>query len=608
MPTSTTLAAAVLLLHALRNTALPGRHRLLLVLLELPHRLQALGLDLPAFLHLLVNECELSAPEREALVAVTRRGLLPPSLGPDGVLDLAVALRRAVRPLADGATAQGEAVVDEGVPWAGELLPSVLAVDPSSSAGTLLTVVRLEIEAAGFEGAVESEEAAAAGVEELDAWACAGYPPVLPPVSPPLPGSRAAFEAGACAGDLPAATHALHDYFDLAYGTTVGGGSAVTGSTTPLVMLTGDGRTPASRVLGTTPLARVHELLASAASAPPAGGAMLGRSLLHYALLAHAALHASVGAWEEAGDALAECTRVAQASGDAPAAAYALLLAAEVKQGQAAAAAPGCGLDEEAADMYRRARHRAGELGLWRQQARASIALMEGAVTAAAASFPCGPSAASHPPIRVPDWLSVDPFASSLPGGYALGGLSPSSSLGSGHGPGAGGAGAGASMTLTSMPSGAAGREGLGAAALTAISSPTVATAVALQRRYRALAERRPSLGGGTATAFGATDAAATSVVSAPGAGAMWSVPLPLAWREVVALHGAGHASRARMWAALGRAEALHPITALLLADAARRAAAAAEVEPPPEDGGALLHLDGLLDASGCEAGVSAHY
>ncbi len=29
-------------------------------------------------------------------------------------------------------------------------------------------------------------------------------------------------------------------------------------------------------------------------------------------------------------------------------------------------------------------------------------------------------------------------------------------------------------------------------------------------------------------------------------------------------------------------------------------------MEPPPEDGG-LLDLDGLLDASGCEAGVSAH-
>lgn len=626
MPSGAVLSAACLLLRALRDPTVAARHRLLGFLLESPMLLSTLSGGAPEFMQTLSQRCGLTDPERGALIHTLVVALLPLAAGPEGVLDLLRDMQRAVLPDSIVATQQGQAEVDESASRTGLLHPVLKRLDPSSYGALLLRRVGVEMAAGQFEAVASAMHEAAAALEELRGWVVAGQPVGSTQVATTREGAgearcRDAYVSAAAAGDLPAALAALHAQFDTAYGTALLGGSPVTGGTTPLGMVAGDAQ--CGRLLGTGPLARVQELLVSSASAPPVGGMALGRSLLHYALLAHATLYASVGAWEEAEDALAECTRVAQACGDAPAAAAALLLSGEVRQASVLAGQGGGAsgviaqafeddtaqeLDVEAASMLRRARQRAGELGLWRQQASSSLQLVEGAVASACREAQEGGRALAPTgvaPITMPDWFSVDPFTSMRVGGYACGGAPASRSLTPG---GAGGLSSGAgggvpSATVTAVA--AANREGLGAAVMTAITCPTVATAVSILRRQRAISERRPSLGGTVTTGFTAAEPGAAPP-SGPGPAATWSVPLPLVWTEVLTLHRAAFASRARMWLAMGGSPSASPgplplVTAVLLADTATACGVAADASSFCGTGGhSPFDLDRLLDVIGC--------
>ena len=229
---------------------------------------------------------------------------------------------------------------------------------------------------------------------------------------------RSAFVRAVEMGDLPTAQDALMSYFDHGFGQSVAGTSATTGMTTAIGVSSGDpsggdGAGAFSALVG--PFARVKELLISAYSAAPVGGAALGRSLMQYPLLAHAAMHARFGHVEEAVDALHECMRVAQASGDAACASYVLQQLVEFispsslrqrmtptlftrervnnqfppssssSSSTTAAAVTTTAtqpvvLTAEGVDLLRRVRLRASDLGLWRQQATSSLLLIEHAV------------------------------------------------------------------------------------------------------------------------------------------------------------------------------------------------------------------------------------
>jgi hypothetical protein len=550
---------------------------------------------------------------------------------------LGVLLRRVS--LAGGARLfDGVAEVWEGVPGAAADAADAADAVEGDDAG------RDDPLAAGSSGYGGSSTGGVSGMRGLMMPVAEAAAPALPPLLLPTPrqlldaspgapaGLRAAYVAALDARDFPAAVDALHAYIDAGFGAAVGGGAATVGATTPLGVLTGAAGAGGGRGGGgggggggdaggipalSGPTGRVRELLLSAASAAPVGGAALGRTLLHYGLLHLAALHGDFGHGDEAADALRECMRVAQASGDAACASYVLELLAATAAGGGGGASGGAGgggfsappgppppeagagadgpappvtLPSESVDLLRRVRQRASDLGLWRQQAEVSLRLVEHAVAtelaaaaAAGASSPAGPS---PPRVAMPDWLSVDPYTAYRAGGYCVGVATSSSAAPAGGG---GGAAATVSPAVT-----AAGRDGVGAAALTALTGATATAAAAAARRSRALHERRPSLGGG-AGGDRDRDRDGAGLAPAPGPGAVWSSPAPLAWHEVVALHAAGHASRARLWGALPDRTA----GAFLAAAAGRCAAVAAAFAP---SGGAGCEADAAGGGSPAEA------
>jgi hypothetical protein len=111
-----------------------------------------------------------------------------------------------------------------------------------------------------------------------------------------------------------AAIDVLHAYFDYGYGTTVGGGSAFSGSDTPLGLVTSVYSPSLYSQWG-----RIRELLVSSVSAPAVGGTALGRSLLHYPLLHLGATELYFGNASEAKNCFLESLRAAQINGDAAA-------------------------------------------------------------------------------------------------------------------------------------------------------------------------------------------------------------------------------------------------------------------------------------------------
>jgi hypothetical protein len=495
------------------------------------------------------------------------------------------------------------------------LLGRVRALHPHSAVGQLLRFAALRVEVSGFgalaallararddaprvaalagalAGAAAAGEAPSGGVAAWGAGQGGGAsdsraPPAVPARSPAA--LRHALEAGLSS---PSAAHngafdTLCAYFDYAYGTSLGGGTFATGTTTPLgVLLSGVSGGGAGSAAP-----RAAELLLSAASAAPVGGAGGGRSLAHHAALAAGRLHASAGRAEEAADALLEALRVGQSTGDAPAVAYAVEALAELA-GDGGDGGARLGLPARAV-LLRRIYTRASELGLWRQQAGAAVALAEGALCGAAAC--AGGRADGAPPLTVPAWLSLEAFTSTRAGGLACG---VTHSVGSGGGVaggggggagGGGGGGAGAAPAAAAaavpaaafpgllIPAAAAGpctspppasaRVAADAAAAgaplapSAVSAVTGVTATALAAEARvARSGGGGARGGGGGAGAAAATAAAAAAAAAAGANThpsapSWTLPLPLLWHEVAAAQGKGHFARARMWGALGDA------------------------------------------------------
>jgi len=269
-------------------------------------------------------------------------------------------------------------------------------------------------------------------------------------------------------------------------------------------------------------------------------------------------------------------------------------------------------LTAEGVDLLRRVRLRASDLGLWRQQASASLELIEHAVLSEVRAIEGvaqrqqrrrkrreqwfiqrqvnnlddemeiemktevqGTLKQSNPPpplrIALPDWLSVDPYTSFRTGGYLLGATSASSGSGSGSGSGSSSAAAAASPISPGITTASRERDGIGNSAVVALMSATASEASSALRRSRALGDRAASTSVGVAVAVDAagrdaatavrqrsTEATAAEIAaSALGPAALWSHPLPLSWREALQLQAQGHASRERMWTAVSKE--LHP-------------------------------------------------
>jgi hypothetical protein len=476
---------------------------------------------------------------------------------------------------------------------------------------------------------------------------------------------RTAFIRSVELGDLPTAQDALMSYFDHGFGQSVAGAASTRGLSTSIGISTGDpsskqGAGSLSSLVG--PLARVKELMISAYSAAPVGGAALGRSLMQYPLLAHAAMHAHFGHPAEAVDALHECMRVAQASGDAACASYILQQLAEFTHNTTLIKYRGMPLqthshvetnvnkmnqDEreqvrltaEGVDLLRRVRLRASDLGLWRQQASASLELIEHAVLSEVRAIE-GVAQRQHrrrkrreqwfiqrqvnnlddemeiemktevqdtlkdsnppPPLRIalPDWLSVDPYTSFRNGGYLLGATSASSGSGSGIGSGSSSAAAAAASPISpGITTASKERDGIGSSAVVALMSATASEASSALRRSRALGDKAASTSVGVAVAVDAagrdaatavrqssTEATAAEIAaSALGPAALWSHPLPLSWREALQLQAQGHASRERMWTAVSKE--LHPHAGGYLARISKLCKEEAERNLKEEDG-----------------------
>lgn len=645
MASGSILCASSLLLRCLRDPTVAARHRLLSFLVELPTDLRLLEGSSVEFLQRLISSCALAEDEAQSVVLQLCAHLQQLQASSDAVLNYTSELFRIVAPEAFSATNQGQADVAEGATHARTLFPVVNRVDPSSAAAIFLRRVAVEIASGHYEGVVRVMQAAARVLQAVAQWAAGEVVDDGESTSDLAsdPSTHEAYVRAVLAGDVRAAEAALHAHFDTGYGTALKGGAATKGTATALALLAGNGFRE-NRLLLNTPQARLHELLVSSASAPPAGGSVLGRTLLHYALLAHASLHASVGAYDEASDALAECTRAAQACGDAPAAAYALLQSAELRLcaqrslGEEPKDKEVTVLDRDSADMLRRAWSRSSELGLWRQQVRASIQLIEGTLYGMCRQHAregreehSNVSTRQETVLLMPDWLSVDPFTSIRPHGYCCGGsltarsagLQGSSTARSGITAGSTtflGALAGAVPTPTiTLAAVAQSKEGLGASILTAITSPTVTSAVSLTRRQKAISERRPSLGGTLPSAFLAAESpGAAALPQGLTSAHMWSVPLPLSWSEVVRCHGEAAHSRARMWQAMhgqagrtstGKGEESHTgqiplLASVLLSDAAKLCAVAATagVVDHSSAGHATFDLNAALHAIGCQA------
>lgn len=404
---------------------------------------------------------------------------------------------------------------------------------------------------------------------------------------------RRRLESALALNDYTLALSSLHAYFDLAYGTSLGGGSALTGSTTAQSLLSPS--LLADTALFAGPLARARELLLAASTGPPVGGTPLGRPLAHYPLLHLAALELWFGRAAAAVETLKECARVAAANGDAACGSYCveLLMDAEVEAAVKArlvarpAAAPPVAeslpppVDAAAViDVLLRLRSRAGEMGLWRQQASVALRLAElryGAGTperrepsawlrgfsemSRAARQGTSPSMRLSTAASLCDWLSLDPCISFRLGGHSVGlaGVCPPSHMGP--------------LSITPSP-GHAAVATAAAAALTAVREGTRTTALAspLQvlhlahaRRVRAVTD---SGGGSNANRPGAvppvphtpaTLQTAVAALPAPQSAAYWAPPASLSFPEVAALYAASHASCARMWGVAhirGRGEA----------------------------------------------------
>ena len=430
-------------------------------------------------------------------------------------------------------------------------------------------------------------------------------------LSPSPAEQRRRLESALAAGDYTGALAALHGYFDLAYGTSLGGGSSLVGTTTAQSLLSPG--LLADTALFNGPLARARELLLAASTGPPVGGTPLGRSLAHYPLLHLAALELRFGHAAAAADALRECARVAAANGDGACGTYCLELSLEVEAAELAApisppsvswgsgsgAALGSGasaprmtvdaqvrqaasVDASATgDALLRLRSRAGEGGLWRLQAMAALRLAElrwapagggssgdrlrlgntsgfssraaAAARSEVARAPVGFSASTAvpvPTVAMCDWLSFDPLVSFRLGGHSVGLAGVCPPVLTGPLPWRPSPGAVVAATATAGAISAV-REGTRA---TALASPLQALHLAHSRRVKAVTD---SGGGGAGRGVTppvpqtpATLQAALATLPAPASSAYWSGPAAPSAAEVAAMHAAAHASSARMWSA----------------------------------------------------------
>lgn len=636
MAVITEISACVILLHVLEIETAPCRQRVLSMLGGLPDDVAALRIPLADFLRQVANA--VGGADACTYYVNMLLSVIEAIDGPHALLDLIDHMKARLPPLGTGVRSglqsvrPGEAQVlmptatdQDGEPrdaaaQSPQLIPPISVLEPSSSLCLLLRRCLLAHESLLFDGvdrlvtamrdasleirhhwdailgeaATRPQHLHAPPNQPLPAECVEVLPPLieflaLPPYSNAPSQLRHALSAALAKRDLPSAIDALHGYFDHAYGQAVAGGSAVMGLTTAIDVLTPSitGGQSAAADAGVPslsgPMARVRELLLSSTSAQAVGGAALGRPLLHASLLPVAALHMHFGHREEAADALRECMQVAQACGDAAMASYVLRLLAGLASGEASgephavgAASSQTRLTAESVDLLRRVRQRACDLGLWRQQVDTSLLLVEHAVVSSSSSSSSSLSATSPAPVPLPDWLSLDPFTSYRQGGFRVGSVSASSTLS-----GAVGAGGTLGPTLT-----ATGRDGIGAAATTAITSATATMAAASARRSRALNERdhyaatrRPSTGDGGQSPM-------ANAAPVPGVGAVWSSPAPLHWGEVCAMQAEGHEARARMWEAVacndtaGDRTQRHSRASQVMAAAARRCAAVANAAP----------------------------
>jgi len=380
----------------------------------------------------------------------------------------------------------------------------------------------------------------------------------------------------------PHVLSAIHRYFDYGYGMSIGGGSGVTGeSDTPMgVLLKGVGGPCVA------PSARARELFLSSTSAPPCAA---NRMTSHHALLTVSRALAVAGRGEEVWTSLLECLRIAQSSGDAPAASYVLETLQELVEqrqpseedndddvepnGRAVVAASSIET-LQGLSILRRIRVRACELGMWRQQVRISIKLAQrtfkhvaAAAEAATRSIihasrrateeggssgtPSFPSLPLPLLLPVPFWVSLDCFTSSRVGGMALGASSVSGTGEGGDMSGGGGGGGGtAGIPRGFLSSGAAGVAGLTLPpqAYTPFLTPTPSSSRLPGDSLYLTACTALSSATATAAARGGRLAKLTGGTGAGGMGSAWSSQLPLHWYEVVSFQGEGHKARSEMW------------------------------------------------------------
>ena len=617
------LALMALILRLLDSRYSPSRQRLVSWLCSMPHNLSSLpgegslALCCALCLHLLgPSSC---SPAVSAASACHYAHFLAAQLSALQSVDGVAALLASARARLSGARTEasaaatrlrvreavlyeeGEGGEEEGAGEQGAMLPPsppvalfgrVAQLQANCCLAQLLRYSALSLETQGFEGlractAAALEEAPslralAASMalhahqplalrQALAAAAAAAAAPapavdgaLAAPQQPPPPSAlRATLQAAlAPPTSYSLALSSLTRYYDFGYGTSIGGGSGASGSAgTPLgILLAGVGG-PAL-----TPSPRARELLISASSSAPVGGASFstpaaggamgvgesGRQLAHHSVYALARLARAFGRLEEAGEALRECLKAAQGAGDACAASYTLQTLCELgnaaqlgllREGEGEGSGSGSGSEQgsphftqEALTLLRRIRVRASELGLWRQQAHTSLALARDtflyscAAPAAAAAAAAGAggwsgsasgasaSASALPPscLPVPHWFSLDTFTSMRQGGLVCGGFFPGGgefaagrlvvTTASG---GAGGAGAsGASGANPTTPAAAA------AAAAAITSTPTTAFSPYLTPTPTASRTLQESLGS-TATCALTSPTAAAAAASA---------------------------------------------------------------------------------------------